>query len=212
MIYETVALARDIRVALDQNAESRELLSADDIDTLTLDEIIRSKMEEAVKRVHLTAPNYMLECGHNFGDAVYWADKESGWVLLPEDFLRLVVFEMDDWERAVYSAISTEDAAYAKQRSRWKGIRGTAQSPVCAIAIRPEGRVLEFYSCKTDKAQVRRAVYCPQPVVDCNGGIDISERCYRAVVYQAAALVSVTLGQQEQSAAMAELSKTALEE
>ena len=201
---------QDVRICIDQNMTSDALLETGDIDTLSLDDIIRSKILEAVQRVHMDAPNYLLEGGHNFGDAVYWRELESGWVLLPPDFMRLVVFEMDDWEQAVYQAISTDDPEYEKQRSRFKGIRGTAQRPVCAIAIRPEGRVLEFYSCKSEDAQVSRAMYIPYPNIDEDGGVDICERCYDAVVYTAAGLTLLTCGDVEKGNAVSELAQTFL--
>lgn len=201
---------QDVRICLDQNMMSDALLESGDIDTLSLDEIIKSKILEAVQRVHMSAPNYLLESGHNFGDAVYWRELESGWVLLPPDFMRLVVFEMDDWEQAVYQAISTDDEEYEKQRSRVKGIRGTSQRPVCAIAIRPEGRVLEFYSCKSTDAKVSRAIYIPYPKVDEDGGVDISERCYDAVVYTAAGLTLVTCGEVDKGNNLSEMAQTFL--
>ncbi len=210
MIYQMPDVMRDVRVCLDQNMSSGQLLLTDDADTLSLDEIVGSKIVEAVVRAHTDAPTYLLEEGHNFGDTVYWGDMESGWVLLPQDFMRLIVFEMSDWERAVYTAISTTDPEYEHQRLRVKALRGTAQKPVCAIASRPEGKVLEFYSCKSEDAHVRRAQYLPYPKVDKDGGIDICERCYTAVVFAAASLVSMTLGEAEKSTALSELSKSAL--
>ena len=210
MIYQLDKIMQDVRICLDQNMTSDALLESGDIDTLALDDIIRSKILEAVQRVHRDAPNYLLEGGHNFGDAVYWRELESGWVLLPQDFMRLVVFEMDDWEQAVYQAISTDDPEYEKQRSRFKGIRGTAQRPVCAIAIRPEGRVLEFYSCKSKDAQVSRAMYIPYPKIDEDNGVDICERCYNSVVYTAAGLTLLTCGEVEKGNAVSELAQTFL--
>ena len=210
MIYQLDKIMQDVRICLDQNMTSDALLESGDIDTLALDDIIRSKILEAVQRVHMDAPNYLLEGGHNFGDAVYWSELESGWVLLPQDFMRLVVFEMDDWEQAVYQAISTDDPEYEKQRSRFKGIRGTAQRPVCAIAIRPEGRVLEFDSCKSKDAQVSRAMYIPYPKIDEDNGVDICERCYNSVVYTAAGLTLLTCGEVEKGNAVSELAQTFL--
>lgn len=210
MIYQLDKIMEDVRICIDQNMGSDALVESGDIDTLALDEIIKSKILEAVQRVHIEAPNYLLEGGHNFGDAVYWREMESGWVLLPQDFMRLVVFEMDDWEQAVYQAISTDDPEYEKQRSRIKGIRGTAQKPVCAIAMRPEGRVLEFYSCKTTDAQVSRAIYIPYPMIDEDNGVDVCERCYNAVVYTAAGLTLMTCGETDKANAVSELAQTFL--
>ncbi len=211
MIYNIDKIMEDVRVCIDQNMTSEALVESGDIDTLALDEIIKSKILEAIQRVHMEAPPYLLENGHNFGDAVYWKEMESGWVLLPSDFMRLVVFEMDDWERAVYTAISVDDPDYEKQRSRIKGIRGTAQKPVCVLALRPEGKVLEFYSCKSTDAQVSRAIYIPYPVIDDDGGVDVSERCYNAVVYTAAGLTLMTCGEANQATALSDLAKTFLQ-
>ena len=210
MIFQIDKIMQDVRICLDQNMASDVLIESGDIDTLALDEIIKSKILEAVQRVHRDAPNYLLEGGHYFGDSVYWRELESGWVLLPDDFLRLVVFEMDDWEQAVYQAISTDDPEYEKQRSRFKGIRGTAHRPVCAIGIRPEGRVLEFYSCKSTEAKVSRAIYIPYPKIDEYGGVDISERCYNAVIYTAAGLTLLTCGETEKGNSVSELAQTFL--
>lgn len=211
MIYNIEEVMRDVRVCIDQNMTSEQLVLTEDADTLALDDIVRSKILDAVTRVHKTAPAYMLEEGHTFGDAVYWGDKESGWVLLPDDFMRLIVFEMSDWSRSVYVAISADDPKYALQRQRIKALRGTCQKPVCAIVARPEGKALEFYSCKSEDAYVRKALYLPYPRVDAYGGIDISERCYMSIIYAAAALVLVTVGEGEKAATLNEISKSRLE-
>lgn len=202
---------RDVRVCLDQNMTSEQLLYTDDVNTLALDDIVRSKILEAVVRVHTSAPTHMLEEGHYFGDSIFWGEQESGWVLLPQDFMRLISFEMSDWERAVYTAISPTDPEYALQRQRVKALRGTAQKPVCVITTRPEGKALEFYSCKSEDAYVSRGQYLPYPKVDEEDGIDICERCYTAVVYAAASLVLLTLGEGEKATALAEISNSALQ-
>lgn len=208
-VYTLERITEDVRIALDQNMSSDALAEIGDVDTLSINDIIRSKINEAVKRVHSEAPAHLLDGGHNFGDSVCWMEHESGWVLLPEDFMRFVVFEMDDWERPVFECHSTGDAEYARQHSRFKGIRGTAQRPICFISIRPEGRVLEFYSCKSINAKVRRAVYIPYPCVDENGGIEICSRCYDSVIYTTASLVLITFGS-DKSAAFNELAKSTL--
>ena len=209
-VYHLDEIAGDVRIALDQNTTSDVLKEIGDVDTLALNDIIKSKIIEAVKRVHSSAPPYLLDGGHNFGDEVYWQKCESGWVLLPEDFMRFVVFQMSDWERVVFYPIYVDDPEYEKQSSRFKGIRGTTQRPVCAISIRPEGRVLEFYSCKSQDATVSRAVYLPYPKIDKYGAIEICQRCYDAVVYTIAALVLTTFGDVEKSSALNELAKSVL--
>lgn len=205
MIYKLADIVRQVRIAIDQNMTSEQLIADEDIDTLSLNDIVRSKIEEAVRRVESAAPVHFLEEGHTFGDELYWGDLESGWVLLPDDFMRLIAFRMSDWERTVYAAISANDPLYAKQSSRLKGIRGNTQKPVCAIVNRHEGKALEFYSCNSKDAQVVRAQYLPYPHIDENDGIDISERCFTAVIYTVAALVLTTYGETDKSAAFNEL-------
>lgn len=211
MIYKLAEIAREVRIAIDQNMTSEQLIATDDIETLSLEEIIRSKIVEAVRRVETAAPVHFLEEGHDFGDAVYWADLESGWVLLPDDFMRLIAFRMSDWERTVYAAISVDDPLYAKQSSRYKGIRGNVQKPVCAIVNRAEGKALEFYSCNSEEAYVSRASYLPYPHIDEDDGIDISEKCFTAVIYTVAALVLTTYGEAEKASALTELAKSILQ-
>lgn len=211
MIYRVKEIAREVKIALDQNMTSDQLLSTGDVDTLSLDEIIKSKIVEGVRRVEIEVPTYLLEEGHTFGDAIYWGEDGSGWILLPDDFMRLIAFRMSDWERTVYHAISADDGEYVKQSSRYKGIRGNVQKPVCAIVNRQEGKALEFYSCNSETAQVVRASYLPYPSIDSTGGVDISERCFTSVVYRIASLVLLTFGDAEKATLMENLSKSLLE-
>lgn len=211
MVYKVSEIVRDVRIAIDQNMTSEQLIETGDIETLSLEEIIRSKTVEAVRRVECAAPAHLLEEGHNFGDAVYWEGLESGWVLLPDDFMRLIAFRMSDWERTVYTALSADDPQYAKQSSRYKGIRGNVQKPVCAIVNRAEGKALEFYSCNSRDAYVSRATYLPYPCIDEHDGIDICERCYTAVIYTIAALVLTTYGEDNRASSLNDLAKSILQ-
>ncbi|MFI3293095.1 MAG: hypothetical protein SNI70_06210 [Rikenellaceae bacterium] len=209
-IYTLEEIAKDVRIALDQNTSSDTLSIIGDVDTLAVNDIIKSKIIEAIKRVHNDAPPHLLDGGYNFGDSIYWKDLESGWVLLPENFMRFVVFQMSDWDQAVFSTISYDDPQYAKQSSRFKGIRGSTQRPVCAITMRPEGRALEFYSCKSRAAMVSRAIYIPYPEIDEYGAVEICDRCYNAVVYTIAVLVLITFGATDKSNMLNELAKSSL--
>lgn len=210
MVYKILHIARDVRIAIDENKTSEQLISECDIDTLSLNEIICSKIVDGVRTVVREAPMHLLAGGMPFGDAIYWRDMGAGWILLPEDFMRLLIFKMSDWERPVYEAITASDPQYQLQFSRYKGLRGNPQKPVVAIVSRSEGRVLELYSCKNENATIEQALYLPFPYVDCNGGIEIPERCYRAAVYETASCVAATTGQKELATILSELSKQLL--
>lgn len=210
-MYKIETVSQDVRIAIDENKTSEQLLGDEDVDTLSLNEIVRSKIEEAVRRVETTAPTFLLEEGHTFGDSVFWEDNNSGWTLLPDDFMRLIAFRMSDWERTCYNAISVDDPLYDLQSSRFKGVRGNVQKPVCAVVNRAEGKALEFYSCDSEEAYVKRATYLPYPKIDDEEGIDISERCYTAVVYTTAALVLTAYGANDRAEQLNALAKSIME-
>ena len=204
-------MARAVRVAIDMNRGDEPLIMEGDTDTLTLDEIIYAKLADAVRMVEMEAPLFMLESGHDFGEQDIYINKTGkGFIILPDDFMRLIAFRMSDWTRTVYEAISESDPQYALQSSRFKGICGNPEKPVVAIVRRAEGKVLEFYSCKTEEASVAQATYLPIPKIDRDGGIDVAEDCYRAAVYRAASLALASVGDQL-STTMLEISKSLLQ-
>lgn len=209
MIVQAEDMARDVRVAIDMNHDSTPLLADGDMDTLGFDGIIRAKLCDAVRMVEMEAPLNLLEQGHQFGEAVTWGEDGKGWILLPSDFMRLVVFKMSDWRHSVSEAITQDDPMYTRQWSKWKGICGNPEKPVVAIVNRAEGQVLEFFSCNSTSATVEQAVYVPMPIIDKHGGIDVSEKCYRAAVYRAAALALSSVGDQL-ATTMIEMSKSLL--
>lgn len=211
MIVQATDMAKAVRVAIDMNKGDEPLIMEGDTDTLTLDEIIYAKLADAVRMVETEAPSLMLESGHDFGeDNVFIGEDGKGFVILPNDFMRLVSFRMSDWKRTVFNAIGETDPEYALQSSKWKGICGNPDKPVCAIVRRSEGKVLEFYSCLDDSATVAQATYIPVPRIDQDGGIDVAEDCYRAALYRAASLALASVGDQL-STTMLEISKSLLQ-
>ena len=184
MTVQATEMAKAVRVAIDMNKDDEPLFVEGDTDTLTLDEIIMAKLADAVRLVEMEAPATMLESGHDFGDNIFIGEDGKGFVILPEDFMRLISFRMSDWKRTVFEAISENDSQYALQSSKWKGICGNPEKPVCAIVRRSEGKVLEFYSCNDNTAIVTQATYVPIPRIDIDGGIDVAENCYRAAIYR----------------------------
>ena len=215
MIYQLTTLMREVRIVMDKNMTSTALRGLGDVDTLSVDDIIKSRIVDAARRVELQAPLHYLENGHNFGDNIYWEQGKDrtgcGWTLLPSDFMRLMVFQMSDWKRPVFQAISPTEEEYALQWSQFSGIRGNTEFPVCAISVRPEGKALEFFSCKDNTAEIVKAVYLPEPKIDSDEGIDICERCHDAIVYMIASLSFYVLGEKEQGDAMAQLSQNLIQ-
>lgn len=196
MIFSVDDIKRDVRIALDQNNSSTSLLDVEDIDTLTLEEIIEGAIPAAAEIVMKNAPIYLLGTGKAFGDSVGWDGDligiGSGYIHLPDDFLRLISFQMSDWDYPITEAITEEHPLYRLQSNRY--VRGNPQKPIVAITNQPVGLVLEFYSCTKGKSVfVKRARYIPKPkIVD--GFIDISENLYKAIIYYAGYLTAKTIG------------------
>ena len=211
MVFEVSDIIRDVRVAIDNNDTSLEMPNnLIDIDTLTLEQIIESKVADAARVVESTAPFYLLDSGKAFGDSIGWdgeAGYGSGHIHLPDDFLRLVTFQMSDWSYPVSEAITEEDEEYAMQRSRYAGIKGSPQKPVVAVVQQPIGLVLEFHSCYSgEHAYIKRARYIPIPrVID--GGIDLCEKLRPAIVYYTAYMVALSIKDGDLATAMLNQSK-----
>lgn len=214
MIVKAIDMAKAVRVAIDQNKISDTLLLEEDTDTLSLDEIIYAKLADAVRIVETEAPHHLLESGHDFVEDkstdFHIGDDGKGFIVLPKDFMRLVAFRMNDWKRTIFEPIYEDDPIYKLQSSKWRGIYGSPEKPVVAIVQRSEGTVLEFYSCEDPEARVTQSSYIPIPKIDYDGGIDVSEKCYRAAVYRAASLSLASIGD-PLSNTMLEISKSLLQ-
>lgn len=213
MRYGIDDILRDVRVALDLNITSEAL--ENDVDTLSVDDIIRSNIERSAYIIERDAPLHLLDEGKDFGDcSIYWRSSVgygAGSILLPEDFLRLVSFQMSDWSVPVSVAIDESNPLYPIQQSRYEGVRGNPQRPIVAIVHKPMGNVLEFYSCKCgNSVYVKQAMYIPRPKIEM-GYIDICERLKDAVVYYIAYLTCCSMGNSQLGEIMLNNSKTFLE-
>lgn len=205
MIYKVADLVREVRIAIDKNNSSAPLAALiDDVDTLSIDALIESKIEDAARAVTVNAPRHLLDSGKGFSTAVAWSSSKTkhwGFTQLPEDFLRLVTFQMSDWSYPVVEAITETDPIYKQQNSRFAGIGGNPQRPVVAIVQHPIGLILEFYSCTSNDVAVKLARYIPIPRIE-NERIGISEKLVDGVVYYCAYLVLTSLSEVEQAKMM----------
>lgn len=192
-----------VRVVLDKNTMSALLSDLVDTDTLNVNEIILASIPRAVRNVHAVAPPDFLDdsCTKTSTGEVKWnTGGKTGYVELDSDFLRFLSFKMSDWERTVYEPITPDNPLYAQQKSRWAGVRGTPEKPVCALSLIGGKAVIEFFSCKNQTATCDLR-YVTLPAVS-EGSIPISARCYDAVVYEAAALTATSLNDATLSAMM----------
>lgn len=127
-------------------------------------------LDDGVKRLLMIIPPYIPTPASfldqtSTGGSVAFADNKSGYVPLPDDYLRLVSFKMDCWSRAVTSAISEFDPLYAKQGNEY--LRGTHTKPVVVFRNDSDlGRILEYYSVTEGQHGAERGLYLASCVAE----------------------------------------------
>lgn len=197
MNYSVEEIIGEVRKALDMNEESNEILASDS-STLSVDDIIRQKIEHGVKMILNNAPLSMIDTSTLIPSStvIEWEEEKgigAGSVRLPDDFLRLHSFKMSDWKRPIADSIGIEDPRYAQQRSKYGGIRGNTERPIVAIIRDNEGQLLEFFSCNSGEGVTMSiGLYIQTPKIVA-GAINIPEKLYIASLYQIAGLTAMTL-------------------
>lgn len=207
-----------VKVAMDRNMDSTALETMGDVDTLSVNDIITEAIPKAARIVEQTAPFHLLGRGEPFTGTVYWPNavgKGSGHIQLPDDFLRLVCFQMSDWVRPASEAITIEDPRYAMQQSDFDGIKGNPHNPVVAVVPWSTGLQLEFYSCAAGSSvTVRRARYLPLPKISGTGDaatVNISEKLEDPIIYYAAGLAASSLAMGDMAASLITHAKTMIQ-
>ena len=179
MLYTTQQIIRDSRIAMGLDLREDPWLSRSEC--LNADDVIMSRIEAAARQAAQSAESDQLGLGKPLRQEICWQGN-AGWLLLPDDFMRLLIFQMSDWHRPVTAAITPASPLYALQSSRFEGLRGCPQRPLCAVVMRPEGLSLEFYSCASQDAAIARAQYAPLPTLRPDGSIEIPELIYPKVI------------------------------
>ena len=216
---QSVTLAdaiREVKIILDENITEVSVLT-DDPDQLQLEGHIRARIIDAVRAIHEAADSSLLDDGLPIplevaGRPTIQVNPDgTGYVALPDDFMRLVIFKMTVWKRPVVFAISDTDPRYFLQKSRFLGIRGGIDKPVCAITTGEASKVLEFYSLPAGEADhsVEKHRYLPLPTIEENDTIKMCRKLVRPIYYQCAALVALSLKDQS-SANLFEIAKSYL--
>ena len=225
MKYDKERILQDVRTVIDQNqTESGIGGVATDADTLELDDIISKHITTAARHILLNCQLRMVsndgvkdlpktkkieasiegETSNPGGVVVppietsinITADSLNKAVMtLPDDYLRLVIAEMDGWDCPV--RVPTEDTGVARMvcGSRFRGVRPNNHRP-CVIEGQHEGKpALFLYGADEGKA-ITQAQYLPVPKFDSEDKINLPEMIYDAIIYQTAAMTLQTLGSQ----------------
>lgn len=184
-------IVTEVKIILNENIAHDPVLSVD-ANQLELEEMIRARIVDAVRLIHESAPSDMLDDGIDIASSPVTLQDGSGYIALPADFMRLVIFQLETWSRPVVTPISDTDPRYFMQKSRFLGIRGGTDKPVCAITTGVNGRVLEFFSIAPGTtAVILKAKYLPLPTIE-NDAIKICKKLKAPIQYECAGLTALS--------------------
>ena len=132
-----------------------------------LDLLINAHADESTKDVCLSAPISVLFPTLAVAAGVANTDAKTGYVVLPDNFLRLSSFKMTDWLTDIDSPITPKDPKYKKQSNPY--LRGGISKPVAVLTWKSVAtvmkRVLEYYS--VDAAHtVEKLLYIPETTAE----------------------------------------------
>lgn len=157
------------------------------------DIFINTILDEVAKELLLIAPLHVLvptvPSPLPTGTQVLADDwGKTGYVTLPEDFLRLQAFQMTEWERPVHIPITPLDPLYAMQRNKY--VRGGVAKPVAVLAFNGATKVLEYYSVQTAHT-VSVFRYIPETLPE-----DIQDNLFDSLTWLVASKVLQIIGSQ----------------
>jgi uncharacterized protein (TIGR02145 family) len=111
-------------------------LSSEANTTNPLDLLISALLDEASKNTLMMAPFHVLEptISETTTGTADIVDElgETGYVELPENFLRLISFKMEEWERPVNIPILNTTMEYFMQKNKY--VRGGVSKPAVALS------------------------------------------------------------------------------
>lgn len=99
----------------------------------------------------------------------------SGWMILPQDYLRLVAFRMSDWQRTLTGLTSGDTLTVRMLKSGVNDIRmiATAERPVIWEDVEDRNRVICFAGSTTADATPATALYMPGAWWDARDSIEV---------------------------------------
>jgi len=192
MYYTIDKIISDVRSLMNENPATEALIECEDIATLTLNAKIESCIERCVKEVEMSAPVELLEPGKSLnGSFTLYPEDENGlmggFMVLPDDFCRLISLKMSGWAYQLSTVVTENDIEYHAQKSEF-GIKGSPSRPVAAIIQSPSGLILEFFSVTSgDDVTMEKGQYLPIKKIGDDETkadyrqIDISEKLYEEV-------------------------------
>ena len=196
---------REVRICIDQNMSSQKLAALEDVDTLSLEDIIEDKVYDAALSVVRNAPLRML------GDLAKSLTGElkisscrphKGTMNLPTDFERIVRFKMKSWHYPVFETLPPFTYLYSQANSGFN-VFGTKDRPVLFIVpSTDEGSNLrlEIYCAGGKNDELDECLYVEKPYIHhfLDGDVStwdilLGNDLYRPTIYYTAYLVALAI-------------------
>lgn len=136
------------------------------ITPVTIEELIAP----ALRTLIMITPSYLLETSDFYQessveDNIVDNGDQTGYIILPSDFLRFISFKLDVWNRPVTKTITENTQLYSRQKNIYT--RGGIDKPVCALLSKPSvGKILEYYSTINSDHTVDHAYYVPEQDIE----------------------------------------------
>lgn len=160
-----------------------------DEDTIKIDEYIKSCIGDALSLIILNSGIKGINPKKNTETKPSKNDDGSGYIILPDDFVKLLAFRMDGWKRTVSVAFPLDSEEAKRQANIYT--RGGENKPVCILSYSQEGKkTLEYYSVADGKEHtVSLFVYEASYNSETGVNIESSDPLFYALCYMTASLV-----------------------
>lgn len=167
-------------------------------DETEIDNIVKSRILEALRFVNSTADPSLLEADKAVTSVT--ATKSVGdfvcGVVSAPGFLRVRSIRVDGWKKALTEAVYDDDASYQMQADPYAC--GTPDRPVAYVCEDLDGvKTIELYSLPSADSRLRvEYMTVPDKVSDSDRGVDVSDRVKEAYIYYLSFLVLTVLNDQ----------------
>ncbi|MBD5197298.1 MAG: hypothetical protein HDS89_07595 [Bacteroidales bacterium] len=149
--------------SIDENEEILVDKMSAGYESASVSELIRMLAPGTAEEVILAAEWGEIDEWLELDADVDWVEPGRGEVELPEDFLRLMVFRMSDWRRAVRSTVDPGSGVYALRFTPGRHREGVRKAPMVALTGGEKRKRLEFIGSTDPGAYVERSGYLPRP-------------------------------------------------
>lgn len=158
-------------------------------DSEALDTVIRSKILDALAFVNGNADRELLSPDMVLTEGLTVDGDMTGYVSLPDDFLRLVYARLSSWVVAVDEPVLWTDRQYMMLHDRYA--TGSWERPVVALSRKGSRKVLELYKAKSGEDTLDAAIMTVPKITD--DAVEISDLLGVALIYYITGLTLLTL-------------------